>query len=176
MNNNPIWDCLVCYQPLTNSENPDKCLCCGFEHLPGMGMDEVALRELQKPRAAAYRTKTFLPQFDLGVNCYHWKDENGSIVLDTTKRLSFGTAADLENKTVWLDQQFARLPEEKELSIDVRIQRSGAAERTVSMTVPALTEPQLQKLGLRLNEKLELELSLKNESSSVTSAPAALIG
>ena len=176
MNKNPTWDCLVCFQPLNNAENPDKCLCCGFEHLPGIGMDEAALRELQKPRAAAYRTKTFLPQFDLGVDCYHWKDENGSIVLDTTKRLSFGSGADLQNKTVWLKQEFARLPEEKEHSIDIHIRRSGASERTVSMTVPALREPQLQKLGLHLNEKLELELELKNESSSVKSAPAALIG
>ena len=46
MNKNPTWDCLVCFQPLNNAENPDKCLCCGFEHLPGIGMDEAALREI----------------------------------------------------------------------------------------------------------------------------------
>ena len=173
MSENRIWDCLVCFKPLPLGE--DVCTRCGFQHYPGLDDDQEAVRNFQRPRAAKSRSEKFLPRFDLGVTSYYWKDENGTIAPDTTKRLSFGTAADMEKKTVWLNQEFARLPDEDKLDIEVSVKQDGAKDRTVRFQLPALKEPQLQRLGLELTQDLQLKLTLKNDKSSVTSDPTPFL-
>lgn len=167
-------NCLVCGKPLINSENT--CPNCGFQYHSAMGGTWETAFEAQKPRAAYYRTNTFLPRFDLGITCYYWKDQNGEIAPDTTKRLSFGTAAQLEGKTLWLDQDFARLQEEGELTIQISVKEDGAAERILPFRVKALTEPRLQRLGLKLNDDLELTLLLTNGVTTVESNSLPLLG
>lgn len=155
-------NCLVCGKPLTN--NQSDCPHCGYHYLDYMGGDWAQALEAQRPDAEYYRNSTFLPRFDLGITCYHWKDEGGTIALASTERLSFGTAAAALNKTVWLSQEFARLPDEEKLTVEVTVREQGAAERTLRFTLPALGEPELQKLGLELDQKLNLKLKLKTAS------------
>lgn len=155
-------NCLVCGKPMAITEND--CPRCKFHYLDYMGGDWTQAMEAQKPDAAIYRTSTFLPRFDLGITCYHWKDENGTIALASTERLSFGSAAAVENKTVWLNQEFARLPEEEQLSVEVSVREHSATERTLRFTLPALHEPELQRLGLELDSALKLTLKLKTVS------------
>ena len=155
-------NCLVCGKPMASNTND--CPHCNFHYLSyTSGSLEEAL-EVQKPRADYYRSNTYLPRIDLGITCYHWKDENGTIALASTERLSFGTAASLENKTVWLNQDFARLPDEETLTVDVSVKEQGAAERTLRFTLPALKDAELQRLGLQLDSNLKLTLKLKTAS------------
>ena len=168
-------NCLVCGNPMTNTEND--CPRCGFHYLDYLGGDWAQAVEAQKPDAVFYRTNTFLPKFDLGITCYRWKDENGTIALASTERISFGTAAALEKNTVWLNQEFARLPDEDKLTVEVSVKEQGRAERTLQFTLPALTEPELQRLGLALDADLKLTLKLKTASGKreVTSNTIGLL-
>lgn len=167
-------NCLVCGKPLADHENI--CTRCGFQYHSAMGGSWETAFEAQKPRAAYYRTNTFLPQFDLGVTCYYWKDADGTIAPDTTKRLSFGTADKMEGKTLWLDQEFSRLPDEEDLTIEVSVKVPGAAERILPFRVKALTEPRLQRLGLLLDRNLNLTLKLSNDVRTVESNILPLLG
>ena len=155
-------NCLVCGRPITQDENI--CPRCNFHYSDYMGGSWEKAMEAQRYDAQHYRRTTFLPRFDLGITCYRWKDESGSIALASTERLSFGSAAAAENKTVWLSQEFARLPEEEELTVEVSVRESGAAERTLRFTLPALKEPELQKLGISLDADMKLVLKLKTAS------------
>ena len=168
-----ILNCLVCGKPLINSENT--CPNCSFQYHSAMGGSWETAFEAQKPRAAYYRTNTFLPRFDLGITCYYWKDQDGEIALDTTRRLSFGTAAQLEGKALWLDQDFVRLPDEEELTIQISVKEDGAAERILPFRVKALTEPRLQRLGLKLSDDLKLTLLLTDGVTTVASDSLPLL-
>ena len=164
--------CLVCHKPLGGSHT---CPRCGFTPAPGIG-NPVMVRKMLEEDAAVHRS-TYLSQFDFGITCYRWKDQNGTYAVDSTERMSFGTGEKLYDSIVWLDQEFARLPEEETLTIDVNVRKQGASERTVSCQIPALKEPQLQRLGLSLalredgsGRELCLMLSLKNGKSESFSA------
>lgn len=157
--------CLVCYKTLDGNICPR----CGFQHVDIIGDSEKAL-ELQKSLADMYRP-TFLKRYNVGVTSYFWKDDNGEIVLDTAKRLPFGTADVMINQTVWLDQEFARIPDEEELTIELSVKKDDAEAYPVQVRLPALKEKQLQKIGVSLTDDLKLRLVLKNQDSQVSSAP-----
>ena len=163
----------------------EKCKCCHLEldahaeNCPRCGLTVFKLvgsnpdqEKALEPFIHTHR-QSFLKKFKLGVTCYYWKDQNGTIVQDTTRTLSFGTAAELLDGTVWLDQEFARLPDEKEIAIDLTISETGAADRTVQVRVTPPTEPQLQRLGAQLGKDLQLRLLVKNEKTTCTSSAAA---
>lgn len=156
--------CLVCGKPLTSKDKA--CSCCGFHYLDYIGGSWASALEAQKPDALIYRNGTFLPKFDLGVTCYRWKDAHGTMVQASKERLSFGSAAELENKTVWLDQEFARLPDERKLTVEVSVRKKGAKERTIRFKLPAIDKPELQKLGLCMDSDLMLKLKLKTADGS----------
>lgn len=168
-------NCLVCGKPMASNAND--CPHCGFHYLSYTSGSLAEALEAQKPRAAYYRSNTYLPKLDLGITCYRWKDDNGTIALASTERLSFGTAADLENKTVWLDQEFARLPDEDQLNVQISVKEAGASERTLQFTLPALKEAELQRLGLQLDSAMMLTVKLKTASGKheVTSEAVALL-
>lgn len=167
--------CLVCGNSMASNVND--CPHCGFHYLSYLGGSLAEALEAQKPKADYYRSHTYLPKLDLGITCYHWKDDNGTIALASTERLSFGNAASLVNKTVWLSQEFARLPDEEQLHIEVSVKEPGAAERILSFTLPALKDAELQRLGLHLDASMKLTLKLKTASGSreVVSNAVALL-
>ena len=163
--------CLVCYKPLGGNHT---CPRCGFKPAPGIG-NPVMVRKMLEEDAAIHRS-AYLSQFDFGITCYHWKDQDGTYVASSTERLSFGTGDKLYDNIIWLDQEFARLPDEDELTIDVSVRQKGAPERTVSCRIPALKEALLQRVGLSLavredsnGKELCMMLSLKNEKTEAFS-------
>lgn len=163
--------CLVCHKPLGGNHT---CPRCGFKPAPGIG-NPVMVRKMLEEDAAIHRS-AFLSQFDFGITCYHWKDQDGTYVSSGTERLSFGTGDKLYDNIIWLDQEFARLPDEDELTIEISVRQQGAPERTVSCRIPALKDALLQRLGLSLTQQedaggknLCLMLSLKNEKTEVFS-------
>lgn len=157
--------CIACRKPL---DGKSTCPRCGFVHAPIIG-NPVIGQKIQEEDAANHRI-SYLSKFDFGITCYHWKDQNGIIVLDTTERLSFGAGDQLFDNTVFLEQEFARLPDEEQLTVDISIQQAGTRERSIACQVPVLKDPLLQRLGLSLGlseingaKELSMMLTLKNE-------------
>lgn len=161
--------CRCCFLQLT--DNTDNCPRCGLTDFKIIGTNPDQEKALE-PFIQTHRMG-FLKKYTLGVTCYHWKDQNGTIVLDTTETLSFGTAADLLNNTIWLDQEFARMPEDQQIAIDLTVSETGASDRTVQVSITPPTEPQLQLLGAQLDSELQLRLLVKNADTIRTSDPTA---
>ena len=160
--------CLACKRPMP--EGVQQCPHCNFMHYASMNNDEETYRVMMEPYAEMHRAD-FLSRFDMGITTYHWKDQDGTVVLDTTKRLSLGTAQAMRGNVVWLDQEFARLPDVDEMTVELSVHRSGAAPYGILVALPALKEPQLQRLGMTLTEDLKLRVLLKNQDSEVSSEP-----
>lgn len=157
-------NCLVCGKPLVYENND--CPHCKMHYYSAVGGSWAEAVRSQEERAAKYRTETFLPSFELAAICYRWKDQNGKIVQASKDRIVFGSAAKLENKTVWLDQEFARLPDEQTASVEISVRERDAGERVLRFALPMIEEPELQLLGLCLEEGLMLRLKLKTVSGS----------
>lgn len=162
--------CMACYENIPNGT--ETCPCCGFVQYQVIGDTKEALAALEM--MAGRHRAMFLKWFDLGVTVYTWKDKDGVIVPNTAKRVSFGTADALMNGPVWLDQQFARIPE-KELTVQLSVQKAGEEPRVVPVRIPAPQEAQLQQLGIELQKDLTVRLQLKNGISQTASQPVAII-
>lgn len=162
--------CMACYENIP--AGTETCPCCGFVQYQVIGDTKEALAALEM--MAGKHRAMFLKRFDLGVTTYTWKDQDGAIVLDTAKRISFGTADGLMNGPVWLDQQFARIPE-KELTVQLSVQKAGELTRVIPVRIPAPQEAQLQQLGVVLEKDLTVRLMLKNGQSQTASQPVAII-
>ena len=101
----------------------------------------------------------------MGIKVYYWKDQDGVLAADREEKRSFGSGNALYGKTVWLDQKFARVPEEKTLPIRLYIRVDGTEhERTVEL--PNLQEAQLQEIGLSMDNDFGLCLMLRNDSGT----------
>ncbi len=161
--------CMACYENIP--EGTETCPNCGFVHYQVIGDTEEALSAL-KLMAGRHRAM-FLRRFDLGITVYTWKDRGGTIVQDTVRRVSFGTADALMEGPVWLEQRFARV-EDEVLTVELSIEKDGKT-RTVPVRLPAPREARLQQLGIGLDEELKLQLMLKNEQSQTVSQPVAFL-
>lgn len=154
--------CMVCFNEVPEGE--DVCPCCGFTQYNIIGDTKEALLILNS--MAEKHRKVFLKKYDFGVNIFTWKDNDGSIVLNEKKRVSFGTGDQLYGNALWLDQKFARIPDVKEQIVELSVIKDGTLYKEIPVSIPALKESQLQKLGIEMQEDLALRLILKNDSSS----------
>lgn len=161
--------CKCCYQEL--QEQDLTCPRCGLTHFKIVGGNSEQEKALE-PFIHSHRM-SFLQKYDLGVTCYFWKDQDGTIALDNKRTLSFGTAAELLGGTRWLDQEFARMPDDQEIAVELSIAEQGGSKRTVQVRVTPPTVPELQRLGLQLDKQLQLQLLVKggDKTSSSTLAP-----
>lgn len=161
--------CMACHTEYSAGEI---CPRCGFVHYQVIGDTDEALAALEL--MAGRHRAMFLRQYDLGVPVYTWKDQDGTLVQDTCTRLSFGTADALLQGPVWLDREFARL-EGPELTLELSVQKSGEPERRMDVSLPVPQEPQLQRLGIALEEDLTVTLMLKNEENQTRSQPVTFL-
>lgn len=153
--------CLVCGKNYEDNECPR----CGFPDLQmPLGEDLEEARKKVQPMIDTYR-KSFLQKVEVGVKIYHWKDENGTLAVDHEEKRAFGSGNDIYGKTVWLDQKFARIPEEKKLPVRVYIRCDGD-EREEEMPLPNLQEAQLQEIGISMDQQLDFCMMLRNESGT----------
>ena len=156
-----MMNCLVCGTPLKNKGND--CTCCGFHYLDSVGGSFEENLDLQRSRADYYRANDFLPRFELAVRSYYWKDGLGKIVQASRERLAFGNAAKLQKGTVWLQQEFARMPDEKPMTVEICVLEEDAPERTIRFDMPQFEEPDLLRVGLRVEEAWHMEGSRRVE-------------
>lgn len=163
--------CKCCYQEL--GENDLNCPRCGLTQFKIVGNDPAQEKVLES--LIHSHRMGFLGKYELGVTCYYWKDQDGTIALDNKRTLSFGTAAELLDGTRWLDQEFARMPDDQEITVDLTVSENGGTGRDLKVRVTPPTEPQLQKLGLQLDKQLQLRLLVKNDKTTSTSTSVSLL-
>lgn len=160
--------CLVC----ATQHEAAECPRCHFPDIQLMGDREKAMEQLM-PTILAYRTN-FLKNIRIELPAYRWKDHGGQIVADRIDWLSLGSGDVLMQQIQWLPEKFARIPDQKELAVTVRI-TAGDTSFEKSVCLPNLTEPQLQQLGAAIDENCSLRLLLRNETQSgVSSVPVPL--
>lgn len=126
---------------------------------------ETGMKKL-KPDIDAYRDK-FFGAIELGIAIYNWKDGDGAVVLDTESRLPFGTAASLFDSTRWMETQFARIPNEEKLTVNMYI-KTDSEERVKKIDIPNLFEPELQRIGIRMENNFSFKLLLGNDTGTPT--------
>lgn len=104
----------------------------------------------------------FLQAVRIGIVIFHWKEADGSIVLDHDERLLFCEEPAFDGREYWLEQKFARIPDEKNLSLTVFIDY-GSKQSEQSVEIANLPGAALQEVGLRLCADFSWQLLLKND-------------
>lgn len=160
--------CLVCGKVYNAAECPR----CHFPDIQFMGDQKAALASLE-PKITAYRNN-FLGSVKVELVAYRWKAHDGKVVPDCEERIFLGTAADLQKGEIWLADKFARIADQKKISVTVCITEADRS-RKVQVMVPNLQQPELQQVGACMDEDLNLRLMLRNETQrSTRSAPVPL--
>ena len=161
--------CFICGKDYDAVECP-RCHC---PNIHVMGDRDAALAQL-RPIILASR-ENFLSNVEVSLLIYHWKDQDGQIVPDREEYLRLGTAAELLKEERWLSNQFARIPDVETISVTISVAVSNSTHR-LQISVPNLQQPELQRLGARLDDDMNLRLLLCNDSQQpVSSAPVPLL-
>lgn len=166
--------CCICMTEIP--QGVIECSCCGFVderrmHILG---DATKIAEQVEAKAMVFRKK-FLQGIDIGIITYSWKDVNNTLMLDKENRISFGKGDVLMEQTQWLERKFARVPGADKITATLSVQRAGQTEKLLHVEVEALTEAELQQVGVSLSSDMTLKLLVKNNSASVQSEPIAFL-
>ena len=155
-----------------------KCDVCGKDHDKNIGPvckfpkvefpgDPKEGREAMEPMIRAFREE-FLGRVSVGIIAYQWKDDNGALVMAGKERVQIGTGKELREGARWLDEKFARIPEEEQLMVSLSVRVDDIDEER-SVGIPNLTEPELQELGAEVDGDMNIRLLLRNSSGSTQS-------
>ena len=157
-----------------------KCQVCGKEfdaaECPRCGFPDIQIPEVGREQALAslmptinnWRSK-FLNNIRVELVCYQWKAEGDKVVPNGRELKLLGTGEDLRKGAQWLDQWFARIPEQAKLTVTVMI-TAGQEKREQQIAVRNLTQPELQQIGAYLDDDFRLHLRLRNASEAVVDA------
>lgn len=153
--------CLVCGKEYEAAECPR----CHFPDVQLMGDREQALKNMM-PTIQKYR-QSFLNAIQISLVIYRWKDDKGKLVLDRQERKLLGTAEQLQRGEKWLEDKFARIADQKQITVTLSISMGGE-ERQVQVTVPNLQKAELQQLGAKVDEACNLQVMLCNDTEQPT--------
>ncbi len=160
--------CLVCGKEYEAAECPR----CRFPNIQIVGDREQALKAML-PTIEQYR-REFLNAIQISLVIYHWKDEKGQLVMDRQEKKLLGTANELRNGEKWLGDKFARIADQKQVTVTLSIAMAGE-EQLVQASVPNLQKAELQQFGAKVDDACNLRLMLCNETEKPTiSQPVAL--
>ena len=163
--------CVICSSTFEGGQ----CPVCQFPLVTFPGDPEEGLRKM-KPTIDQYYDQ-FLSRLEVAIVSYHWKDSNGKLAPDYQKALSFGNGTSLLQNTVWLSQSFARVPDQKTLSVTLNL-RTGSILKEKTIIIPNLLEPGLQQIGASIRKTDQhgpmIRLQLRNSSGSTNSDWVAL--
>lgn len=157
--------CYVCGKQYEGNECPR----CSF---PAVEIPNTTWEQGREALAATiipFRA-AFLESIQASLIVYHYRDENGVYVLDREEAISLGTGAELYEKELWLDQEFARL-EDPTIRIRLRLTvRDNSREEQVEL--PNLKAAELQQVGIAMDEAFNIHLKLRNTSEKPTCSAA----
>ena len=154
--------CIVCGREHEKNE----CPVCKFQKVEFPGDPEKGLQAM-RPAIEAYR-EDFLGKVSVGIIAYQWRDDNGAFAMDRKERVPIGTGKERRESARWLDEKFARIPEEEQLLVNLSVRVNDMDEER-SVGIPNLTEPELQELGASVDGDLNIQLLLRNSSGSTQS-------
>lgn len=158
--------CYVCSKTYEGSECPR----CRFPNVQVPNTTWEEARQALIVSINAFRTN-FLQSIQAGLVIYHHKDEDGVYVLDREETVSLGSGTDLYEKELWLDREFARLEDAASVSVRLKI-TVGDSTREEQVSLPNLRAPELQQIGISLDDQFQFRLKLRNVSEKPTcSAP-----
>ena len=161
--------CLVCGKEYEAAECPR----CHFPDIQIVGDREKALESMM-PTIQKYRMN-FMRTVKISLDIYRWKDENGKVVLDRKEQKLFGTAEELMQGETWLDEKFARIPDQKDVEVSICIYM-GDEENRVSIFLPNLQKAELQQIGVVIDNACNLRVLLRNDTEAPTSSnPVTLL-
>ena len=165
-------ECRVCYKENANLMQP--CSRCGFLQ-PAIIGDANAAEAFVERKARNHRIN-FLKGFDFGVTVYYWKDQDGMIALDRKERRSFGLGSDMLDNTIWMDQKFARIPDEQQMQVELSVLENGAERLAIPVAVPVPAGAHLQEIGIEVSSDMVAMLKLRNPEGQTASAPVLFLG
>ena len=154
-------ECLVCGKEYVGSECPR----CRFPDVQIPGDRQKTIESL-RPAIEAFRTQ-FLQSVKLEIAAFHWKDEDGTVVLDREERVLLVDGEELQQGPKWLDQEFARIPDEQWVHVTLYITVAGDT-RQEQIMLPNIHTPQLQQIGVEMVESFGIRLLLRNAANEMT--------
>ena len=163
--------CRVCAKSQIDPFHP--CPRCGFLQPAVVGNAEAA--EQMIARSVQLAKANFIKGFDFGIIAHYWKDQNGEVVPDHQERLSFGSGQAVLGNTVFLEQQFARIPDVATMELELSILHNGADYCTHKVEIPVPHGKHLQQVGLEMTQDLTVILILKNPEAQTQSEPTVFL-
>ena len=154
-------ECLVCGKEYVGSECPR----CRFPDVQIPGDRQKAIENL-RPAIEAFRTQ-FLKSVKLEIAAFYWKDEDGTVVLDREERVLLVDGEELQQGPKWLNQEFARIPDEEWVPVTLYITVAGDT-RQEQIMLPNIHSPQLQQIGVETVESCGIRLLLRNVANEMT--------
>lgn len=109
----------------------------------------------------------FLESIRVSMIAFYHRDENGFYVPDREEEILLGTGTALYENEVWLDREFARREDQPSIRIHLRL-TTGSNTRQELVEVPNLHAPELQKLGITMDDQFQIRLKLRNTSETPT--------
>lgn len=162
-----------------------KCVACGKDHWEGdecprchfpvyeiLG-DDLDQSVAQIQAFAKEFQKEYLNDLQLGVVTYQWKDQNGLVKEASHAPVYFAAGSILASGEFWYPQKLARIPDQEYLPVTLAFKK-GSTEWQVPTQVPNLKQAELQQVGFRLEDELQVRLLLKNDSAQTESEPVSV--
>lgn len=161
-----------------------KCQVCGKEfdaaECPRCKFPDIQIPEAGREQALASLMPTinhwrnnFLNGIRVELVCYHWKQSGDKVVPDGQTYQLLGTGGELRQQERWLDQWFARVPDQQDLKVTVMI-TAGQEKWEQQIVVPNLMQPELQQIGAYVDEEFNLHLRLRNAQAQSKADPVPL--
>lgn len=164
--------CIVCNKEIVSPLRP--CPRCGFLQ-PAVVGDAAGAEDFITGKAQKHKQE-LLGNYDFGLTVYHWKDQDGTVVLDREERLSFGKGDALLAAPVWLNQSFARIPDVDTMELELSIQLGGESAEKIPVTVAVPQGKHLQQVGACIGADLSVKLLLKNPEGQTESGAVQFLG
>lgn len=161
-------NCIVCGREVSSS----KCAHCQFPVYEIVG-DNVEESAAQINAYAKIHRENYLNDLLIGIVTYKWKEENGKFVEESHIPLYFAKGCDLKKGEVWCSENFARIPDLAVLTVTLAIKKGDLLSQ-VDVQISNLMEQELQKIGIRLDDMLQVRILLKNDSGLSESQPISV--
>lgn len=149
--------CLVCSKEYTGGVCPK----CQFPNVQIAGDYEEGIQALE-PMIKSHRD-SFLQKISISIDVLR-RDPNADInTFPSTVRICFGKASELIGKRVWLNYDFARLPNSETVKIRIVIDY-GTEVQNLDVDVPNITDVGVQNIGIDMKDNHSFSLLLRNNS------------
>lgn len=164
--------CAACDTAYDN-EKLDFCPHCHFPPtaIYGTGKEYEEGRRLLNTRISEH-CREYLSDVQIGIEVAYWKGSLDQVKFDRKELLIIASGPSLLDGPQFHPQKFARI-QDKTLRLTVVVKK-GSSEQKYSVNCPNLLQPDLQQIGVRIQDRLYAELILRNSDHTAVSHPFLL--